>query len=60
MLFTVEKDGELTNIRVVEDKYGLGQEAIRVLKTMPKWNPQKIFKEKFKKRFQWSVNINVN
>src|SRR5690606_1094312 len=53
MLFTVEKDGELTNIRVVEDKYGLGQEAIRVLKTMPKWLPARYMREPIKKRFQW-------
>jgi protein TonB len=36
----VEKDGTLTNIKVLRDLgYGTGKEAIRVLKMMPKWSP---------------------
>ncbi len=38
----VEKDGSLSNIRVVrglELGHGLPEEATRVLKTTPKWNP---------------------
>ncbi len=38
--FVVEKDGSLTDIKVIRDiGYGTGKEAIRVLKTCPKWNP---------------------
>lgn len=38
--FVVEKDGSLTDIKVLRDiGYGTGKEAIRVLKTCPKWNP---------------------
>jgi protein TonB len=38
--FVVEKDGSLTDIKVVRDiGYGTGKEAIRVLKSCPKWNP---------------------
>lgn len=38
--FVVEKDGSLTDIKVIRDiGYGTGQEAIRVLKKCPKWNP---------------------
>lgn len=38
MGFVVEKDGSLTNIIVIRDiGYGTGKEAIRVLKTSPKW-----------------------
>lgn len=39
--FVIEKDGSLTDIRVIKDPgYGLGQEAIRVLKSLKtKWNP---------------------
>ncbi|PKW29693.1 energy transducer TonB [Flavobacterium lindanitolerans] len=39
--FVVEKDGTLTNIKVVRDPgYGLGAEAIRVLKSIKtKWKP---------------------
>ena len=38
--FVVEKDGSLTDIKVLRDiGYGTGKEAIRVLKATPKWNP---------------------
>ncbi|WP_447637888.1 energy transducer TonB [Flavobacterium microcysteis] len=39
--FVVEKDGTLTNIKVIRDPgYGLGAEAIRVLKSIKtKWKP---------------------
>jgi len=38
--FVVEKDGSLTDIKVVRDiGFGTGKEAIRVLKSCPKWNP---------------------
>ena len=38
--FVVEKDGSLTDIKVIRDiGYGTGQEAVRVLKKCPKWNP---------------------
>jgi periplasmic protein TonB len=39
--FVIEKDGSLTDIRVLKDPgYGLGQEAIRVLKSLKtKWTP---------------------
>lgn len=38
--FVVEKDGSLTDIKVVRDiGYGTGKEAIRVLKSCPRWNP---------------------
>lgn len=38
--FVVEKDGSLTDIRVVRDLgYGTGREAERMLKKSPKWKP---------------------
>ena len=38
--FVVEKDGSLTEIKVLRDiGYGTGKEAIRVLKLCPKWLP---------------------
>lgn len=40
LTFVVERDGSLTDIRVVRDlKYGTGEEAIRVLKRAKKWSP---------------------
>jgi protein TonB len=38
--FVVEKDGSLTDIKVLRDiGYGTGKEAIRVLNKCPKWIP---------------------
>ena len=38
--FVVEKDGSLTDIKVLRDLgYGTGKEAIRMLKAAPKWKP---------------------
>lgn len=38
--FIVEKDGSLSDIKVIRDfGYGTGKELIRVLKMSPKWNP---------------------
>lgn len=41
--FVVEKDGSLTDIKVIRDiGHGTGKEAIRVLKKSPKWIPGKL------------------
>lgn len=38
--FVVERDGSLTDIKVLRDlKYGTGEEAMRLLKSSPKWKP---------------------
>lgn len=37
--FVVEKDGSFTDIQILDDKYGVGKEAERILKNMPKWKP---------------------
>jgi hypothetical protein len=39
--FVIEKDGSMTDIKVMKDPgYGLGREAIRVLKSLrTKWSP---------------------
>ena len=40
--FVVEKDGSITDIQVVRDiGAGCGDEAVRIVKMMPKWNPGK-------------------
>ena len=40
MQFMVEKDGSLSDFKIVKDAgYGIGEEAIRVLKLSPKWSP---------------------
>lgn len=38
--FIVEKDGKLSDIKVLRDLgYGTGEEAVRILKNMPPWRP---------------------
>lgn len=38
--FVVEKDGSLTDIKIIRDAgYGTGDEAVRVLQKAPKWKP---------------------
>ncbi|MEK7255733.1 MAG: energy transducer TonB, partial [Bacteroidota bacterium] len=40
--FVVEKDGSISAAQIVRDiGAGCGQEALRVVNTMPKWNPGK-------------------
>jgi protein TonB len=40
LTFVVERDGSLTDIKIVRDlKYGTGEEAVRVLKRAQKWSP---------------------
>lgn len=60
--FTVEKDGTFSDIEVLEDMYNLGNEAIRVLKTMPAWYPKKNLRTgvKLVSRMEWSVNVNIH
>ena len=42
LMFVVERDGSLTNIQVLQTPdTSLSDEAIRVLKTSPKWKPGK-------------------
>jgi TonB family protein len=42
MSFIVEKDGSLTNIKILRDLgLGTGEEALRILEKSPKWKPGK-------------------
>lgn len=56
--FVVEKDGSLTDIKVVRDiGFGTGAEAIRVLKKSPKWAPGEQNGKKV--RVQYSLPITI-
>ena len=40
--FVIEKDGSITGIKLLRDiGYGCGEEAMRVVRMMPKWTPSK-------------------
>lgn len=56
--FVVEKDGSLTDIKVVRDiGFGTGKEAIRVLKSCPKWNPGEQNGKKVRVLYSLPINI---
>lgn len=56
--FVVEKDGSLTDIKVIRDiGYGTGKEAIRVLKNCPKWNPGEQNGKKVRVLYSLPINI---
>lgn len=58
--FVVEKDGSFTDIKVVEDKHGLGNEAVRVLKSMPKWKPAQHNGRTVRSQFTLPIKVRVN
>ena len=56
--FVVEKDGRLTDIKVLRDiGFGTGKEALRVLNNSPKWNPGEQNGKKV--RVQYSLPIKI-
>jgi len=56
--FVVEKDGSLTDIKVVRDiGYGTGKEAIRVLNKCPKWTPGEQNGKKVRCTFSLPISI---
>mgnify|MGYP005635618013 FL=1 len=49
--FVVEKDGSITNVKVIKGKdVHLKRESIRVIKSMPKWIPGKNMNRKVRVR----------
>ena len=56
--FTVEKDGTISDVRVLRDiGGGCGQEAKRVVEMMPKWNPGKQSGKLVRTSFNLPVNF---
>lgn len=58
--FVVEKDGSFTDIKIVEDKFGLGNEAVRVLKSMPKWKAAQHNGRTVRSQFTLPIKVKVN
>ena len=58
--FVVEKDGSIANPRILRDiGGGCGQEAIRVVKAMPKWKPGKQRGKAVRVQFNLPVSFNL-
>lgn len=60
MKFVIEKDGTLSNIQALSNDYGVGDEGVRILKTMPKWKPAMQDGVPVRSSFTWYYNINLN
>lgn len=59
--FVVEKDGSLTDIKVIRDLgFGTGEEAIRVLKSMPKLKPGEQNGKKVRARFSLPISVTIS
>lgn len=60
--FVIEKDGSMTDIKVIKDPgYGLGKEAIRVLKSLnTKWSPGIINSKPVRTSYNLPITIEMN
>lgn len=58
--FIVNKDGSLTDLQIIRGlSESLNQEAIRVLKASPKWNPAKLNKQIVRVKYNLAVNFSL-
>ena len=58
LTFIIEADGNLSNFKVLRDiGYGTGEEAVRVLKSSPKWNPGTINDEPVRTLYSLPISI---
>ena len=58
--FVVEPDGRLTDVKVVRaPSAAMGEEAVRVLKNSPKWNPGKVNGKPVRAQFTVPVNFTL-
>jgi len=59
--FVVEKDGSITDVAVVgADPHGAGKEAVRVMKSMPKWKPAQHNGKTVRSRFTLPLKVRIN
>lgn len=61
MSFTIEKDGSITDIKVIRDfGYGTGAEAIKMMRKSPKWIPAKLNGQTVRSTFSFPIAIMTN
>lgn len=58
--FVVEKDGTLTDIKILNDQYGLTKEAERVIKSLPAWTPAEQNGQKVRSQFVQPITLRIN
>ena len=60
LMFVIERDGSLTNIQVIQTPdSSLSDEAIRVLKTSPKWTPGKQRNQTVRVKYTLPVDFRI-
>jgi TonB family protein len=60
VLFNVEKDGTITNVKVGKSvDPDLDQEAVRLVKGMPKWEPGKMKGEPVRVSYLMPINFKL-
>ncbi|MGE8293317.1 MAG: energy transducer TonB [Sphingobacterium sp.] len=60
VLFIVEKDGSLSDFRVLKDLgYGTGEAALKLLKSSSKWNPGILRGKKVRTAFTLPIRLNL-
>lgn len=58
--FVIEKDGSFTDVKVLRDPgYGVANEAIRVLKSMPYWTPAILDGKPVRSQFTLPITIQI-
>ncbi|MHA7102583.1 energy transducer TonB [Roseivirga pacifica] len=61
LMFDVEKDGSITNVKVIRSANPLlDTEAIRIVKTMPKWTPATFKGQAIKSIARVPINFVLN
>lgn len=59
--FVIEKDGSITNVKVSQGiGSGCDEEAVRLVKSMPKWNPAKRHGQPVRVRYSIPVVFELN
>ena len=60
LTFIVEKDGSINDIKILRDiGYGCGEEAVRIVKLMPKWKPGKQRGKPVRQQFNLPVSFKI-
>ncbi len=60
LMFVIEKDGSLTNIQVLQTPdSSLSDEAIRILKTSPKWTPGKQRNQSVRVKYTLPIDFRI-
>ncbi|RYD97894.1 MAG: energy transducer TonB [Sphingobacteriales bacterium] len=60
--FVVERDGSLTNIKVIRGKelgHGIPEEVFRLVRAMPKWKPATLSGESVRAYFTMPIDFNL-